>query len=54
MKHLILEFEDEMRALFKGMRVQQHGVRDMTVDDRTRTDPSNVVSFMARRGATAD
>jgi hypothetical protein len=50
-KLLILEFETEMFALFKGMRVQQDGVRD-TIDAPTRTDTSNVVSFMIRRGAT--
>ena len=50
MKYLVLEFETEMLALFNGMRVQQDGVRDTTVDDPTRTDPSNVISFMDRPG----
>jgi hypothetical protein len=51
MKYLVLEFETEMLALFNGMRVQQDGVRDKAVDVPTRTDTSNVVSLMIRRGA---
>lgn len=48
MKHLIQEFETEMRELFKEMRVQQHGVRDMSLDDPTGADLTNVISFKDR------
>jgi hypothetical protein len=51
MRYLILEFETEMLALFNGMRVQQHGVRDKVVDDPMRVDTSNVVSLKIRRSA---
>jgi hypothetical protein len=51
MKCLVLEFETEMLALFNGMRVQQHGVRDRAVDVSMAADTSNVVSLMIRRSA---
>jgi hypothetical protein len=51
MKYLVLEFETEMLALFKGMRVQQDGVRDRAVDVPMAADTSNVVSLMIRLSA---
>ena len=50
-RHLLSEFETEMRELLKDVRVQKHGVRDRAVDVSMAADTSNVVSLMIRRSA---
>jgi len=48
MNLLVLEFETEMRELIKGVRIQQHGVRDLSVAIPAASDLSNVVAFRTR------
>lgn len=43
-RHLLSEFETEMRELLKDVRVQKHGVRDLSIA-APMADLSNIVAF---------
>jgi hypothetical protein len=47
-KALVEEFRAEAFELFRDVRIQEHGVRDPSIDDPAGADLSNVVSFRDR------